>query len=404
MQKTVAVLCGGGPAPGINTVIASCAKVFIRNGYRVLGVHNGFKGLLTEPNEIEEITAKQADYLFETGGSYLRMSRFKPADSDFNTNFFDTYKPELLITIGGDDTASTANRLSRFLQSKNYKVSNIHVPKTIDNDLPLPPGVPTFGFRSAVEEGTKIAKTIYNDARTSGNWFIVTAMGREAGHLAFEIGASARYSQIIIPEMFAGKITLQKIARLAISSMLKRTAAGTDFGAVMISEGVFHFIDKEEIANSGARFSTDSHGHPELHSISKSHLFIAIIAKEMAKTALKTRTRAVEIGFSLRTVAPCAFDLKYCSVLGQGVYELFAKGKTGCMVSLSETGNIIPIFVEKISDAKGKVKPRLVDITAPEITMFYTYAAEYTTAADYGLVAHLTQTPEYFDFEKILSE
>ena len=152
----------------------------------------------------------------------------------------------------GDDTASTAARLTKYLQSKNLDVKNIHVPKTIDNDLPLAEGVPTFGYHSAKEEGVRLATTVYEDARTSGTWFVVAAMGREAGHLALGIGASAHYPMIIIPEMFnKTKVTFEAITNLIISSILKRKLMGIDYGCAIVSEGVFHFMSDEEVIGSG---------------------------------------------------------------------------------------------------------------------------------------------------------
>ena len=161
---------------------------------------------------------------------------------------FQKHNVKLLVTIGGDDTASTANRLAKFLASQNLDVKNIHVPKTIDNDLPLPEGIPTFGYHTAKEEGVRLATTIYEDARTSDNWFVVSAMGREAGHLALGIGTACHYPMIIIPEMFnKTKVTFDKIIKLIISSMVKRRLMGLDYGAAIISEGVFHFMSDEEI-------------------------------------------------------------------------------------------------------------------------------------------------------------
>ncbi|MDR2972917.1 MAG: 6-phosphofructokinase, partial [Bacteroidales bacterium] len=201
-QKTVAILCGGGPAPGINTVVGTIAKTFLQDGYRILGIHKGYSGLLKEIVKTEEITFAKADEIFKTGGSYLEMSRYKPKDSEFSTKFFIENNVKLLVTIGGDDTASTANRLSAFLGSQNVKIQNIHVPKTIDNDLPLPPDQYTFGFISAMEESCRIATTVYEDAHASVNWFLISIMGREAGHLAFHVGAACHCAMIIIPEMF----------------------------------------------------------------------------------------------------------------------------------------------------------------------------------------------------------
>ena len=149
------------------------------------------------------------------------MSRFKPTDKDFeenfNLDFFKSNNVKLLVTVGGDDTASTANRIAKFLEAKHYPIANIHVPKTIDNDLPLPDGTPTFGYQSAAEGGAVIGRAVYNDARTSANWFVVAAMGRSAGHLAFGIGTSCHYPMIVIPEMFnKTEITIEKIVNLVI--------------------------------------------------------------------------------------------------------------------------------------------------------------------------------------------
>ena len=137
MKDSIIILCGGGPAPGMNTVVMSVAKTFLSNGYRVIGLHGGYSGLFSQ----------------NRGGSYLQMSRFKPTDKDFEENFnlalFQENNIKLLVTVGGDDTASTANRIAKFLAAKQYPIANIHVPKTIDNDLPLPNNAPTFGFNSA---------------------------------------------------------------------------------------------------------------------------------------------------------------------------------------------------------------------------------------------------------------
>ncbi|MFA6654191.1 MAG: 6-phosphofructokinase, partial [Candidatus Delongbacteria bacterium] len=202
MKGSVAILCGGGPAPGINTVVGTIAKRFISDNYRVLGLNYGYKTLFTDEPDFVELHFDLVDRIFRQGGSFLRMSRHKQKDEEFSKKFFEEENVKLLVTIGGDDTASSANRLTKYLEKHDIRIQNIHVPKTIDNDLPLPENIPTFGYQSAKNEGVKIASTVYEDARTSGNWFVVCSMGREAGHLAFGIGASAHYPMIIVPEMF----------------------------------------------------------------------------------------------------------------------------------------------------------------------------------------------------------
>ena len=188
MKDSIIILCGGGPAPGMNPVVFSVAKTFLTNGYRVIGLHEGYTGLFRKEARTEDIDFFKADAYFNRGGSYLQMSRFKPTNEDFEQNFnlalFQDNNVKLLVTVGGDDTASTANRIAKFLEAKNYPIHNIHVPKTIDDDLPLPHNAPTFGFNSAKDEGAHIARTVYEDARTSGNWLLISAMGRSAGHLA----------------------------------------------------------------------------------------------------------------------------------------------------------------------------------------------------------------------------
>ena len=139
MKDSIIILCGGGPAPGMNTVVFSVAKTFLSNGYRVIGLHEGYTGLFRKEARTEDIDFFKADAYFNRGSSYLQMSRFKPTDEDFEKNFnLDLFKDnniKLLVTVGGDDTASTANRISKFLAAKNYPIANIHCPKTIDNDL-----------------------------------------------------------------------------------------------------------------------------------------------------------------------------------------------------------------------------------------------------------------------------
>ena len=254
------------------------------------------------------------------------MSRFKPTDKDFEENFnlglFQENNIKLLVTVGGDDTASTANRIAKFLEAKQYPIHNIHVPKTIDNDLPLPMNTPTFGFNSAKDEGAHLARTVYEDARTSGNWLIISAMGRSAGHLALGIGEATHCPMTIIPEMFnKTEITLDKIVNLALSAILKRNILGIPYGTVVVAEGVFHDLDPQEIKNAGVSMTYDEHGHPELGKISKAVLFNDILEKKFKEIGLKVKTRPVEIGYDVRCQDPIAFDLTYCSELAMGAYE-----------------------------------------------------------------------------------
>ena len=409
LKNSILILAGGGPAPGINTVIGTVGKCFLSYGYRVLGLHSGYKGLFSPDPKVSELDFATVDMIFNNGGSFLRMSRYKPTDEDFQERFnlqlFKENNVKLLVTIGGDDTASTANRITNFLRAKNYHISNIHVPKTIDNDLPLPMRTPTFGFHSAMSEGAHIAATIYEDARTSGNWFIVSSMGRSSGSLAIHIGAASHYPMIIIPEMFdKTDITLDKIIRLTISSIIKRRTVGLDYGAVIISEGVFHTLSTEEIEKSGVHFTKDDHGHIELGKVSKAQLFNNILETYKEKLGLKVSTRPIDVGYEIRCQTPVAYDLFYCSQLGCGVYELFKQGCTGCIVYVDPTGQTKPLYLHQLQDPRtGRIMPRLVDINSAYAQNIFRRMLNFITEDDYEAASKWLAHPEEYDFYKILN-
>lgn len=403
MKKSVAIICGGGPAPGINTVISTVAKIFLKDDYDVIGVHHGYQGLLSEDPSVIFFDFHHADRIFSRGGSTLIMSRFKPKDTDFKEDFFIKNNVKLLVTIGGDDTASTANRLIKFLDKQDLGVKHIHVPKTIDNDLPLPDRNPTFGFHTAKDEGVRIGNTIYEDARTSENWFVMSAMGRSAGHLAFGIASACHFQMMIIPEMFnKSKITFEKIINLVISSIVKCKIKGLEYGVALISEGVFHFMEEDEIINSGINFTYDDHGHPELGNVSKSHIFNYLLQIKLKEIGLIIKSRPVEIGYELRCCNPIAFDLTLCTLLGIGVKKLFDEGISGCIVSANSKGDITPLFLKDFEDQDGKIPPRLVDIDSDMAqlfinNMFYVQEKDYENAKQY------LQNPADYDLEKILN-
>ncbi len=403
MQKSVAIICAGGPAPGINTVVSTVAKVFLKDNYRVLGVHHGYQGLFSEEAQIKEFDFAHADRIFSRGGSTLIMSRFKPNDSEFTTTFFEKNNVKLLVTIGGDDTASTANRLTKFLKGKGLEVSNIHVPKTIDNDLPLPGRNPTFGFHSAKDEGVKIGNTLYEDARTTGAWFLMSSMGRSAGHLAFGIGTACHFPMIIIPEMFNNtKPTIDKILNLMVSSILKRHIQGIYYGVIIISEGVFHTLEEQEIKNAGIQFTYDSHGHPELGNVSKANFFNILLQEKLRSIGLYVKTRPNDVGYELRCCRPIGFDLTLCSLLGIGLKNLFEEGKSGCIVSADAEGNIVPVYLDDHTDENGKVIPRLVNMDA-EIAQLFFQELDFIKEKDYSATKAYLKEPAEYNFYHILN-
>lgn len=409
MKDSIVILTGGGPAPGINTVVGTIAKTFLAKGYRVIGLHEGYSAIFNKSPRYVDMDFFLADSIFNRGGSYLMMSRYKPTQEDFEKNFNEAFFKDnnikLLVTIGGDDTASTANRIAKFLKSKNYPIQNIHVPKTIDNDLPLPNNQPTFGYNSAKSEGTRVATTVYEDARTSGTWYLISAMGRSAGHLALGISSACHYPMVVIPEMFnKTEATIDKIVRIAISSIIKRRLMGISYGGVIISEGVFHILSDDDLKNSGVTFSFDAHGHPELGKVSKAQVFNTVLENKAKEMGLSIKTRPVEIGYDVRCQTPVSYDLTYCSQLAYGVWKLFSEGETGCMVYVNTQGNAQPLYLSDLQDPEtGKIPPRLVDVEQENVQNIVKYELHYITPADYEDAKKYLANPEEFDFYKILN-
>ncbi len=376
----------------------------MKDGYRVLGLHDGFKGIFSENPRIKEFDFPHADRIFSRGGSTLIMSRFKPSDEKLNTSLFRDNNVKLLVSIGGDDTASTANRITGYLSEENISISNIHVPKTIDNDLPLPDRNPTFGFHSAKDEGVRIGNTTYEDARTSHNWFVMSTMGRSAGHLAFGIAASCHFPMMVIPEMFdKTDITFDKVVRLVISSMVKRKILNIQYGVAMISEGIFHIMPQSELEHCGINFTYDDHGHPELGNVSKSHIFNMLVQARLKELDITIKSRPVELGYELRCCRPIGFDLTLCTLLGLGVKKLFDEGLSGCIVTANSRGEVSPLFLSDLQDKDGKIAPRLVDINS-EFAKLCFQNLHYLEEADYESAKAYLKNPAEYDFNKILTE
>ena len=177
-----------------------------------------------------------------------------------------------------------------------------------------------------------------------------------------------------------------------------------NYGAAMISEGVFHTLSDEEINNSGINFSYDEHGHPELGKVSKAHIFNDLIERKVKELGLKVKTRPVEVGYEIRCHTPIAFDLTYCSLMGMGVHTLFQQGHTGCMVYVDHQGAVSPLFLKDLQDQNtGKIPPRLVNVNSNKVQSYVNDIMDYITPADYEAAKKYLPNPEEYDFKRILN-
>src|SRR5580765_1419906 len=200
-QKRLAILVGGGPAPGINSVISAATIRSLLEGVEVMGIRDGFEWIMQgDVDHVKLLSIDEVSRIHFRGGSHIGISRANPTlDPQHLENTVISLlrlNVSMLITIGGDDTAFSAMKLE---ERANGRIRVVHVPKTIDNDLDLPANVDTFGFQTARHIGVDIVKNLMVDARTTSRWYFVIAMGRKAGHLALGIGKAAGATLTMIP-------------------------------------------------------------------------------------------------------------------------------------------------------------------------------------------------------------
>ena len=270
-QGRLGILVGGGPAPGINSAISAATIAAINAGLeghrhlrRLLPPHAGTRGPGHAVARCGRVAHSRA------GRRRLRTSRANPTRNKDDLQRTVATLAELgitrLVTIGGDDTAFSALEVS---QAAGGSLRSVHIPKTIDNDLPLPDGAPTFGYETARDLGTRLALNLLEDARTTNRWYVVSAMGRNAGHLALGIGGAAGATLTIIAEEFGSdSIDIDAVCDIVEGAMLKQRVNGQENGLVVLAEGIIEKIPAETLAQlPGVEISHDQHGHLRLEEI-----------------------------------------------------------------------------------------------------------------------------------------
>jgi 6-phosphofructokinase 1 len=371
-QNTVGILVGGGPAPGLNGVIHAVTITAINHGYQVMGILEGFKHLMAGQPQFVPLTIADVSRIHLRGGTILRTARANPKENDdYLRNTVSALKGAgitHLVSIGGDDTASSAYAVSRYAQKEmKYNLRSVHVPKTIDNDLPLPEGVPTFGYETAREVGTRVVENIMEDARSAVRWYLIVAMGRSAGHLALGIGKSAGATLTLIPEEWRGEtIRLQEIGDIISGAVIKRLASGRGHGVVVVAEGVIAMLDPDDV-ESLENVERDEHGHVRLSEVDSGAIIKNQVSKILDSVGIKMRIVDKEVGYELRCADPCAFDIDYTRSLGEAAASFLAEGGTNAMMSLQNNCPVPIPYDEIIHPETGRAQVRRVNVDS------YTY-------------------------------
>jgi 6-phosphofructokinase 1 len=361
---TVGILVGGGPAPGINSVLSAVTIRSILGGCDVIGILDGFKWLIEgSTSQVRPLSIEEVSRLHFRGGSCLGTSRANPTKK---VESLDTVLSTLtalgitrLVTIGGDDTAFSALTLE---ERSAGRIQVVHVPKTIDNDLDLPYGIPTFGFQTARHLGVEIVKNLMVDAHTTARWYFAVTMGRKAGHLALGIGKAVGATLTVIPEEFRERpVKLQRLLDLLIGTIIKRLNSGRADGVVVLAEGLVEILDPQDLGGL-EHFERDEHGHLRLAEVDIGDLLRREVTKGMNALGLSTSIVAKNVGYELRCADPIPYDIEYTRDLGYCAAQYLLDGGTAAMVSI-QNGQFVPIpFKQMVDPASGRAKVRMVDI------------------------------------------
>jgi 6-phosphofructokinase 1 len=373
----LALLVGGGPAPGINGVISAVTIEAINNGVEVIGFRDGFKWLVQGDTEHHKVlTIADVSILSLRGGSMLGTARTNPTKSPEDMRHVLDVLRRLgigaLVTIGGDDTAYSA---SQVYKQAGGTIRVAHVPKTIDNDLPLPGSTPTFGFETARQLGVFIVRNLAEDAKTTSRWYLIISMGRAAGHLALGIGKAAAATLTIIPEEFRSRrVTLEEVCDIILGAIIKRRIKNKHYGVAVLAEGLIEAIGEKallaamEAHGPLGRYGTvarDDHGHLRLGEIEFGRMIRDFLSARLEQQGLKTNLIDKDLGYELRSADPIPFDAEYTRDLGYGAVKFIrsdAAASFGAVISFVG-GRMQPLpFDLMINPQTSRMQVRKVDV------------------------------------------
>jgi ATP-dependent phosphofructokinase / diphosphate-dependent phosphofructokinase len=363
-QKRMAILVGGGPAPGINSVISAATIRGVLEGVEVLGVQDGFEWVMQgNIDHVRPLSIDEVSRIHFRGGSHIGISRANPTldPQHLENTIISLLRLNVshLITIGGDDTAYSAMKLD---EQSEGRINVVHVPKTIDNDLDLPPYVDTFGFQTARHLGVEIVKNLMVDARTTSRWYFVVAMGRQAGHLALGIGKSAGATLTLIPEEWPeSPIRLKAVVDTLVGAIIKRLSYGRRDGVAILAEGLALKLDPADLADI-EEAERDEHGHVRVSEINMGELLKSQVQARLKDFGLKTTIVAKNIGYELRCADPIPVDMEYTRDLGYCAAKYLLSGGSAAVISM-QGGNFVPIpFKQLVDQPGGRARVRMVDI------------------------------------------
>lgn len=374
-KEVLAILVGGGPAPGVNAVISAATIEAINEGLSVVGIQDGFRWLIKgDVSKARPLRIEDVSRIHLLGGSILGTARDNPTTSEQAiqavVEAFHSLNVRYLVTIGGDDTALSASYVA---ERSGRQVRVVHVPKTIDNDLPLPGHIPTFGYQTARHFGVELVQNLMEDARSTKRWYIVVAMGRKAGHLALGIGKAAGATLTLIAEEFpAETIAFADICDIVEAAIIKRRAMDRHFGVAVLAEGLIAKLKAREVQEL-QDVERDEHGHVRFAEVDLARKVKVEVQGRLSHQGIRVTIVNKNIGYELRCADPIPFDAAYCRDLGFSAVRFLLNGGTDAMVSV-QGGRMVPLSFEQMREpGTGKTRVRMVNVESEG----YRVAREY---------------------------
>ena len=376
--RRVAILFSGGPAPAANAVISTAAVSFLRNDIQVLGILNGYSRLIdydgSRPLEAGHdyivVDHRVLNRTRNSQGILLGTARSNPGKNISKVEDFDDpeksaplrqvyealcqLQVDALVSIGGDDTLKTANKLKMFqdrLPQGSHRIPIVHLPKTIDNDYM---GIDfTFGYFTAVEFLASEIRNLLYDAQASNVYFLVETMGRSAGWLSYGAAIAGEASLVIsvediddeyqseesVKDPQTGQMTVRRIMNVdtvvdrIVRTMLAREREKKHFGVIVMAEGLAELLPMSYLKG----ITRDDHGHISIADVNLGPMFARLVAAEYKRQTKSSRkVTGLQLGYESRCSKPHAFDVMLGSQLGVGAYRaIVEKGLNGVMVSVS---------------------------------------------------------------------
>lgn len=390
--QRVAILFAGGPAPAANAVITSAAFTLMNAGVEVIGIKHGYSNLidfepespLVEGKHFIKFTQERLEFSRTEPGIMIGTARSNPGkavsspahlvDPEKSAPLHRVYRAlrslgvDALVSIGGDDTLKTANKMKLFqdtLSSDQVRMPVVHLPKTIDNDYP---GIDfTFGYFSAAETLAGEIRNLNRDASAGQAYFLCEAMGRSAGWLAYGSAIAGDACMVLSVENITGPLrntetvtlpdgtlktrtvmNLDAVIGKMVSMMIAREKIGRNYGVIVIAEGLAEYLPNSYLEG----ISRDDHGHIAISSIAIGKAFAVLLGDAYKKKTGKTRKiNGLQLGYESRCCIPTAFDVMLGSQIGIGAYRALIDEKlNGVMISVGGQFNLSFVPFEDLVD------------------------------------------------------